>query len=143
MRARLLLGFAVVLALGCGSRKFAPVSGKVTLNGTRLADATVSFQPIAEKGIQAGPGSTGKTNEKGEFILKASTGENGAWVGKHRVMISLLNSQIGDRDERPPRGGWPLEDKVPAKYGPGGKEELTFVVTSGGTDKADFDLKSP
>jgi len=66
MRARLLLGFALVLGLGCGSGKFAPVSGTVTMNGKPLAGALVIFSPIAKEGsIDAGPGSSGKTNDKG------------------------------------------------------------------------------
>src|SRR5262249_4395663 len=100
MRARLLLGFALVLTLGCGGGpKFVPVSGVVTLNNRPLANALVSFQPIAKEGsIIAGPGSQGKTNEKGEFTLTASTGEPGAVVGKHEVRISLLNQEVGEGD---------------------------------------------
>jgi hypothetical protein len=142
MRARLLFGFAVVLGVGCGGPKFAEVSGKVTLNGEPLANATVSFQPIAKRGsIEAGEGSTGKTNEKGKFILKSSTGKSGAQVGEHQVSISALDPKIGERDERPPRGGWPLVDKVPSRYN--AKSELTFHVPRGGTTKADFELTSP
>ena len=50
MRARLLLGFALVLGPGCGSGKFAPVSGTVTLNGKPLAGALVIFSPVAKPG---------------------------------------------------------------------------------------------
>jgi hypothetical protein len=143
MRARLLVGVALVLALGCGSGKqFAPVSGKVTLNGQPLANATVSFQPIAEAGsVEAAPGSTGKTNEKGEYSLTASDGKYGAWVGKHRVRISALQEQVGGGDQRPPRGGWPQADKVPRRYNDESKE--TVQVLPSGTDKADFNLTAP
>jgi hypothetical protein len=142
MRTRLVFGVVLVVALGCGaSTKFAPVSGKVTLNGQPLAKATVSFQPIAPEGtMEAAPGSAGKTNEKGEYVLKGSNGKNGAWVGKHRVRISLLEEKIGETDERP-RGGPPLGDKIPARYNADSKE--TFEVPSGGTDKADFTLTKP
>jgi hypothetical protein len=141
---RLLVGVAVVsMMIGCGgSERFAPVSGKVTLNGNPLAHATVSFQPFAKTGsIEAGEGSTGKTNEKGEFTLSSSTGKRGALLGKHGVSISALDPQIGEHDTRPPRGGWPRADKVPSRYN--AKTELTFDVPSGGTNKADFDLTSP
>ncbi len=145
MRARWLIGIGIVMVLGCnkGSQQFAPVSGKVTLNGQPLANATVSFQPIAKQGIEAGPGSTAKTNDKGEFTLKVSTGKLGAVVGKHRVIISSLEAKPEEDDSRPRRGGPELDDKVPSRYGPGGKDELTFEVVSGGTDKADFNLTSP
>jgi hypothetical protein len=142
MRARLLLAVAVVAAAGCNSWKTVPVSGKVTLNGQPLANASVSFQPIAPEGkVEAGPGSQGKTNDKGEFTLTMSTGERGAMVGKHRVMISKLNTQVGDSDERAPRGGWPQGDEVPERYN--AATELKFDVPSGGTNKADFQLTSP
>src|SRR5947209_19745243 len=105
MRPHLVLGFAVLLAIGCGS-KYAPVSGKVTLNGKPLPNAHVMFQPVGKPGsIEAGEGSAGKTNEKGEFTLTSSTGKNGAMVGTHQVSISASEAQAGDRDTRPPRGG--------------------------------------
>jgi hypothetical protein len=140
MRARLLLGFALVLGLGCGSGKFVPVSGTVTMNGKPLAGATVMFSPIAKEGsIDAGPGSGGKTNEKGEYTLTSDTGRTGAIVGKHRVSVSLMSPGTGETDERR-RPGAPV-NQVPVRYN--GKTELTFEVPAGGTDKADFALKSP
>ena len=47
MRARLVLGLPLVLALGCGGVKFAPVSGKVTLDGRRLLNPGSVGQPIS------------------------------------------------------------------------------------------------
>jgi hypothetical protein len=142
MRARSLLGLAVVLALGCGSKKVAPVSGTVTLDGKPLVGASVTFQPIADEGsVVAGHASMGKTDASGKFTLEqTTTKKNGAIVGKHRVSISLLTQEVGDHDARPPRGGWPVTDQVPEKYNM--KTELTFEVPSGGTDKADFPLTS-
>jgi hypothetical protein len=114
----------------------------VTLNGKPLANALVVFQPIApEKSLEAGPGSTGKTDANGAFTLTATTGENGAVVGKHRVTINATEPQVGEADTRPPRGGWPMKDKVPRRYNDESNE--TFDVPPGGTDKADFPLTSP
>ena len=137
-----LLALLVFLA-GCGSGgQFAPVSGRVTLNGKPLAGATVSFQPIAPEGSRdAAPGSTGKTNENGEYTLVGSNGQTGAWVGKHRVVITLVSAEVGESDARPPRGGWPMKEKIPAKYNDSSKE--TFTVPSGGTTSADFALTGP
>src|SRR5690242_9739723 len=108
-----LFTFGLVSLVGCGgSEKFAPVSGKVTVNGKPLVHANVSFQPLAKPGsIEAGEGSTSWTNDKGEFTLSSSTGKAGALVGKHRVSISAIDPQIGEHDTRPPRGGWPRADK--------------------------------
>jgi hypothetical protein len=141
MRARLLLGLALLTALGCGGKSFAPVSGTVTLDGQPLAGATVSFQPIAPEGsAEAGPGSNGKTNDKGEFTLAGDKGQKGALVGRHRVIITCLQQQVGESDARPPRGGWPLGDKVPPRYNSESQE--TFEVPSGGTTQAEFKLSS-
>jgi hypothetical protein len=143
MRVRLLVLFALPWALGCGSSyQMAPVSGKVTLNGQPLANATVAFNPVPKpqsKTSDAGPHSVSKTNEKGEFTLQTTTGENGALVGEHTVAISSIIEDQGDG--RPPRGGWPLKDKIPARYN--SKSELTFAVPSGGSTQANFDLKAP
>jgi|SRR5215469_11396981 len=140
MRARLLLGFALVFGLGCGSGKFAPVSGTVTMNGKPLAGALVIFSPVAKEGrIDAGIGSSGKTNDKGEYTLTSDTGRPGALVGKHRVSVSLMSSGSGESDDR--RRPGQLVNQVPVRYN--GKTELTYDVPAGGTDKADFALKSP
>src|SRR5262245_41005766 len=135
MRKRVLLSAALVLALGCGSRKFAPVSGTVTLDGQPLAKAVVTVIPVVEKGaIDAGESSTGTTNEKGEFTLKSTSGKNGARVGKHKVSISMQQTKVGESDERTR-----TVELLPKRYNE--KTELTWDVLSGGTDKADFPLK--
>src|SRR5207253_5766583 len=120
----------VVAGLGCGSAKSAAVSGKVTLNGEPLAGATVSFEPVTEPGAPSSPGSLGKTDEKGEFILRATSGENGALVGKHRVRISLIEEQAGEERRR----GKAVGEKLPRKFNT--DSELTFDVPAGGTNEA-------
>lgn len=140
MRARVLLGFALLLGPGCGPGKFAPVSGTVTMNGKPLAGATVIFSPVAKAGsIDAGPGSSGKTNEKGEYTLTSDTGRRGALVGKHRVSVSLMARGTGETDER--RRPGTVVNQVPVRYN--GKTELTYEVLPGGTGKADFNLTAP
>ena len=150
MRTHTLIAAAVVVALGCGGggpgQKVASVSGTVTLNGSPLANATVSFQPIAkEKTAEAGVGSTGKTNDKGEYTLTLMSGKQGAVVGKHRVLITVLAVKAADddSDSRVKRGGPPLENKIPSRYDLGEPDELGFEVPSSGTNKADFKLTSP
>jgi hypothetical protein len=141
MRPLLLIGLVVISAFGCGGTRFAPVSGKVMMDGKPLPNASVTFTPVAQPGsTEAGVSSTGKTNQNGEYSLTAATGKSGAQVGQHVVSISVLNPQIGEGDERPPRGGWPLANKVPVKYNE--KSELTYDVPSGGGTNADFTLSS-
>jgi hypothetical protein len=131
----------ISLAFGCGGSRFASVSGKVTMDGKALPNAIVTFSPEKKAGsIDAGPSSTGKTNDNGEYTLVAATGQSGAQVGKHVVTVSVLNVQAGEGDARPPRGGWPLAQKVPEKYNE--KSELRYDVPVGGTTTADFTLST-
>jgi hypothetical protein len=137
MRVRWTIGLACLLALGCGSRKFAPVSGKVTLNGKPLPNATVAFNPIPREGSsEAGPSSIGTTNDKGEFTLRVDLHRWGAVVGKHRVAISAMSRKNGDGDAR-----GAVVNTVPGRYN--AKSKLTFEVPSGGTDQANFELEFP
>jgi hypothetical protein len=140
MRVRLLLGFVFVFLLlalqGCGGKSYAPVSGTVTLDGKPLANAIVTFNPIAEPGSkEAGESAGGKTNENGEYKLKTYTGKGereGAQVGKHKVNIS----QQGSKGEGDRTITW---EKLPKKYNE--NTELTYEVHSG-ENKKDFELKS-
>jgi hypothetical protein len=130
-----LLFAGVVLALGCGgpgSGKYAPVSGQVTLNGSPLADATVSFQPDAT----IGRGSSGKTDAQGKYSLMVlGTGEKGALVGKHKVVITAPEGPPPDPQDDNPK---PRPDRVPPQYN--ANSTLTFDVLAGGTDQANFPL---
>jgi hypothetical protein len=140
MRSRLLVvGLLVVLA-GCGGRKVVPVSGRLTLDDKPVANATVIFEPISEE-LNPGPGSQGKTNSNGEFTLTLMTGErSGAHVGKHTIRITAYE---GDDKEVPSSGSDMVFRKrtIPEEYASGGK--LTYEVPAGGTNQANFDLKTP
>jgi hypothetical protein len=143
MQIRYVLVAALVGATGC-SRSFAPVKGKVTMNGAPLPNVLVSFQPIAEDGAPAevGTGSTGKTDDNGEYSLQAANGKDGAAVGKHRVTITAMASEEEQSDRRHKRGGpASTAEAIPRRYNADSKE--TFDVPSGGTDHADFPLTKP
>src|SRR6516162_11327434 len=103
MQVRWLVGLVLLSALGCSSQRFAPVSGRVTLNGAPLANALVSFNPIPKEGsAEAGPGSVGTTNDHGEYTLRVGPDQPGALVGKHRVAITGMNLRVGESDTRQP-----------------------------------------
>jgi hypothetical protein len=127
----------VFFIVGCGGEKVVPVSGKIMLNKKPLADATVSFQPAAEKG-NPGPGSTGKTDANGVYFLFLNTNQatKGAVVGKHKVSISAMEGEVEASNANPK----PRVDKVPAEYNT--NSALFFDVPSEGSTKADFDLNT-
>jgi hypothetical protein len=127
---------ALTVLAGCGSGgKTAPVSGTVTLDGKPLANALVTFQPIATAGkASAGMGSTGVTDGNGKYTLKTvDTDQAGAVVAKHSVIITM-KPESSELDIPKPQKG------LPAKYNL--QSELQFDVTPQGTDAANFDLKS-
>jgi len=110
--------------MGCsGNTKSSPVSGAVTMDGEPLANAMVSFQPIGKE-LNSGPGSTGKTNDRGEYALEVVGGGNGAVEGLHKVMIRSGDAKV----------------TIPAKYNV--KTELRYEVKPGNNANVDFKLTS-
>jgi hypothetical protein len=87
-------------------------------------------------------GSAGTTDGNGRYTL--TTIENkprsGAMIGKHRVTISKVSDQ--DVASQPDAGpaAHKVKNPIPVKYNE--KSTLEFVVPEGGSDKADFPLKS-
>lgn len=145
MFLRWLIATVALVAAGCGGPRFAPVSGKVTLDDKPLVGAMVSFYPLVDNPTpETAPTSTGKTDANGQFTLEASRSatQPGAMVGRHRVSVTLLTADEGDAPAKViKRGGPAFYEKVPLKY-QGEKSELTFEVPSGGTTEANFPLKS-
>ena len=133
---------SLVLALlpavcGCASYKTAPVSGRITLDGQPLANATVTFVPEAGAASQDPmPSSVGLTGEDGRYSLVLNDGgkPTGAVAGKHKVLI-FLGAQAAANDVEPT-----FHKQLPAKYNR--KSELECEVPARGRDDADFDLHS-
>ena len=143
MRQRLLVGFVLVTLFGCGGQPYqvAQVSGKVTLDGKSLANASITFAPMATKdNIAPGPTATGLTDADGHYKLIFDKNTPGAVVGKCRVYITSIVAAgvTEDKDGGPPVKQ--VKDRVPAKYNL--NTELTCDVPAGGSDQANFELKS-
>jgi hypothetical protein len=127
--------------LGCGSQKYAPVSGKVTLNGKVLPNAVVVFNRIPSEGsIESGPSAIGLTDENGVYTLRVNSRQSGALIGKHKVAITLMSSGGGDSDAPAPPGSGP-RNIIPKNYNV--ETVLSCEVPAGGNDHANFDLRSP
>jgi hypothetical protein len=146
---RTLTAAALVTALvgltGCsGGPKFAPVSGRVTLNDQPLEGFAVDFQPIASTKDPPGPGSTARTDKDGRYTLYSQLDKTqaGAVVGKHQVRVwAPEGSQDRDADSGKGKGKKGDRPFIPGRYHV--NSELTYDVPKEGTDKADFALKSP
>src|SRR5581483_2223328 len=142
VRARFAVAVGVLLPLvalqGCSGSgvKYAPVSGKVTMDGKPLAKVNVIFIPLPQPGSDvAGDTAGGVTDENGQYTLQTMTRDgmrDGAQVGKHRVSISLQETR-GEGDRSITR------EKLPKRYNQ--ETELRADVTPGG-NQLDFELKS-
>jgi hypothetical protein len=131
-RIVVLLAIAIGLSTGCGSvGGLVPVEGKVTLDNRPLENATVMFTPTKANG----PGPfVGTTDAQGHFTLGQLEGSrSGAVVGDYSVFIATVKS---DSKEASPQV---KKEIVPTEYRSGSKK---YVVPSGGTKDANFDMKS-
>lgn len=130
----------LVTVLGCsGGYRFAPVSGIITLNGQPLANADVHFQPVATKdNPNPGPGSHGKTDAAGRYTLRVDSHQDGAIIGKHRVMVYAYERDPGPQ---PDAGGRHTRDRVPIRYNE--RTQLICDVPDEGKNNADFELSTP
>jgi hypothetical protein len=117
---------------GCGAGGGAGVSGKVTLDGSPLDDATISFVPLAEGQRQA----AWTTVKEGHYAI-AST--EGLGTGQFRVEIRALRSVGEKTNQTDPTLPAPAKEAVPSKYN--SKSELTADIKPG-ANTADFELKS-
>jgi hypothetical protein len=130
----LVAALSAATLLGCETASpdnVGKVSGKVTLEGQPLPDATVKFSPIREGGSSA----LGRTDADGKYSLNYASGIEGAEIGENRVSISTYNA--GDPDGEPPQPK--VLEKVPMKYNI--RSELTREVNAG-DNPIDFDLKT-
>jgi hypothetical protein len=143
-RQGLIVGLLALVLCGCGeSARYVPVSGTVYLDDQPLANAMVTFQPMAPEGQieTAGVGSYAMTDQNGRYTLKVASEQprDGALVGKHRVRIATPPNKKANTDSDSALGsGNELVDPIPARYN--SESTLTFDVPPGGTQQADFRL---
>jgi len=130
----------VVFLAGCGSADRVGVSGKVTLNGQPLTNATIQFFP---QGAMSPAGGTVVTDGKYELPAKP-----GLPPGKYKVSISSPvggETATGSFVANPGAKGktvapqTTVKDLVPAKYNT--NTELQVEVTAKGPNTFDFDLR--
>ena len=122
----LVVGIGLVVSLtacGGGGGTEAPelgqVTGKVTLDGAPLADASVTFMPGKVRSSAA------TTDSEGKYELIYIRQVKGASIGKHNVVVSKLVNE---------------KETIPNKYS-GESTELNADVKAG-ANEFNFDLTS-
>ncbi len=110
---------AVVILVGCGGGGDAPdrpdtvpVTGTVLLDGTPVADATVTFVP--NSGQERG--AVGKTDANGQYTLMTFEPGDGAIPGMFLVTVEKVEVIGGDQSDNglapPPE----YKDQLPTRY---------------------------
>ena len=93
------LAAIALLVAGCsgGQQPTAPVSGKVTHNGEAVTSGIISFSPIAAdgEGVKA---ASGVVQSDGSYTLTTYAENDGAVIGKHRVLYSPAGGTLTDED---------------------------------------------
>lgn len=108
---------ATCAAAGCARPPRGEVEGIVTLDGVPVPEAVVYFIPDLSAGSN-GPTSWGSTDARGSYSLAdMRTGEQGAFVGAHRVVCKMPELAKGPR--------------LPGRYGHPETTPLRFEVREG------------
>jgi hypothetical protein len=132
---------------GCGSSQ--EVEGTITLDGQPMSGVQVLFDR-PELSVRENKGFVGRTNNEGKYKLTPAF-DQGTAVPPGKYRVSLTTAVFDPSEPVPqapstststpfyPESPPPPPERIPPAYR-GGK--LTFTVPEGGTDQADFELKS-
>ncbi len=135
----LLGGILGTLLTGCGGSgaklpPLAPVSGRVTLDGSPVPRGTVTFVPDESKGTK-GPTAVGQIGPDGRFTLQTAQ-QPGAVVGHHKVRIRARQEPKTPQEE----GKEP--SLIPTKYENENTSGLSFEVKAGQKNEFNIELRS-
>jgi hypothetical protein len=127
VRCRVRLVFLLAglgLLVGCDrGPELAVVTGTVTLNGVPLDEIRVEFMPDPEEGNVAAT-STAETDAEGKFtLIWPGSGQPGAAVGSHRVVLWDYKS-INSRDN-------PIAPRISDQFNVASRTPIRQEVKSG------------
>jgi hypothetical protein len=127
------LTMLALFSAGCGpgGPEIAYVTGRVTMDGKPLANATVVFIP--ENGRPAGA----RTDADGQYVLNFAQGRRGAIPGKNTIRITTLRDADQDENGKSIPGS---KETIPAQYNTA--STLSFTVEPNKKNVANFDLES-
>ena len=145
-RESLCLGLVCITFIGCAGEPalkvpdLAPVTGTVTMDGSPLAGAVLSFLP---KGNTSGQVAMATTDASGHYALSYSNGMEGCPSGEYQVFISKLVTPDGNPI---PEGQTAADvgavDMIPARYRNMESPAGAIMIPEGGKSGVDFQLKS-
>jgi hypothetical protein len=158
IRCWLLPAICVAVLVGCSGSDHpatVPVSGTITLNGTPVEGATVSFMTGG-----ASLAAHGVTDIQGRYELSTFGENDGAVIGTHKVAITKSavaagadtmtaedpsagyeQAMMGGGGDAAGGGGAADAGGIPAKYSNPAESKLEAPVTQGGDNTFDFDLQ--
>jgi hypothetical protein len=131
------------------------VEGVVTRDGKPLANVEVVFLPDPELGSK-GPRAAALTDKDGHYHLRSDKGQDGAVVGKYRVLLidNSARKRFGAPAVRPPAEGdaagaprgvkaptpqpQKKESRIPARYASATETPLRGVEVQPGANRHDF-----
>lgn len=124
----------MLFSFGCGSSgpEIAHVSGRVTMDGKPLANASLIFIP--EDGRPAGA----RTDADGRYALNFTEGRRGAIPGKNVVRITTQRE--AEQDENGKVVVPASRETIPMEYN--AASTLEFTIEPKKKNVANFDLKS-
>jgi hypothetical protein len=131
---------AIATTSGCGGRdlpKTVPAEGVVTLDGSPVADATLTF--ISESNTYH---STGNTNAEGKFSMRAFPEKSGAVPGTYKVEISKSVQGTASSTNPDEPVTLNLRNELPGKYASLVTSGLTANVSETGSKEMKFELSS-
>ncbi|MCA9236214.1 MAG: carboxypeptidase regulatory-like domain-containing protein [Planctomycetales bacterium] len=135
-----ILGLSVLYS-GCSKPgvDYAPVSGRITIDGAAIEGARIVLVPDQQVAEGAQPVASGTTDADGRFVLKTLTPEkelvDGAVVGPNRATVATQIVELNDRGaERVIR-----KEMLGPEYTNGGK--LSVDVPAAGLDALELNLQ--
>jgi len=142
MAALVSLGMVGCAKVQKSTSVLAPVSGKVTMDGKPLTEASLEFVP---RGETKGQGGSAASDEEGRFVVSTPFGEEGLPPGEYSVIISKLVLPAGMHFDVPPDKNLPpietpYRESLPPQYSDRANSKLVVKVANEGTDKMSFTL---
>ncbi|ADB16662.1 hypothetical protein Psta_1988 [Pirellula staleyi DSM 6068] len=126
-----------------GALDTTPLVGKVTLQGTPVAGATV----LTTHEDPSKPGGYATTDADGTFTLTTYVQGDGAVPGKHFVSVKKIAGGAATETEfnpdtyNPNGGQSQVAHELPVKYSEFSTSGLTVTVTTSGTTELNIDLQ--